>query len=241
MQQRDDSSLSRALQIGKGGWRFLAAVPPDLKQARRRAKHFRVSGRRRDILFGWKRPSAFFAPLPKPARRMTHTTVRSPRNSGWKSFSIWSKPNSPMNLSKDLREFVELLNSRKIKYLLVGGHAVAFHGFPRFTGDVDFFIDASPENAALVASAISDFGFDQLGLKEADFRGPETVVQLGRAPNRIDILTSVTAVSFAEAWETRVETKLDGLPVWVISKDLLLRNKLATGRPQDLADAKRLG
>jgi hypothetical protein len=146
-----------------------------------------------------------------------------------------------MNLSQDLREFVELLNSRKIKYVLVGGHAVAYHGFPRFTGDVDFFIDASPENAALVASAVSDFGFAQLGLEGADFRGPETVVQLGRPPNRIDILTSVTAVSFEEAWETRVETKLDGLPVWIISKDLLLRNKLATGRPQDLADAKRLG
>jgi hypothetical protein len=146
-----------------------------------------------------------------------------------------------MKLSKDLREFVELLNSRKIKYLLVGGHAVAFHGFPRFTGDVDFFVDPSPENAALVASAVSDFGFSELGLTEADFRGPETIVQLGRAPNRIDILTSVTAVSFAEAWETRVETELDGLPVWVISKDLLVRNKLATARPQDLADVERLG
>jgi len=146
-----------------------------------------------------------------------------------------------MNLSQDLREFVELLNSRKIKYVLVGGHAVAYHGFPRFTGDVDFFIDTSPENAALVASAVSDFGFAQLGLNAADFRAPETIVQLGRAPNRIDILTSVTAVSFAEAWETRVETKLDGLPVCVISRDLLVRNKLATGRPQDLADAKRLG
>ena len=76
-----------------------------------------------------------------------------------------SNPNNPMNLSKDLREFVELLNSRKIKYVLVGGHAVAYHGFPRFTGDVDFFIDTSPENAALVAAAVSDFGFANLGLK----------------------------------------------------------------------------
>jgi hypothetical protein len=146
-----------------------------------------------------------------------------------------------MKLSKDLREFVELLNSRKIKYVLVGGHAVAYHGFPRFTGDVDFFIDASPENAALAAAAVSDFGFGNLGLVEADFRAPETIIQLGRAPHRIDILTSLTAVSFAEAWQSRVETTLDGLPVWMISKDLLVRNKLATGRPQDLADAKRLG
>ena len=146
-----------------------------------------------------------------------------------------------MELSKDLREFVELLNSRKIRYLVVGGHAVAYHGFPRFTGDVDFFIDASPENAALVAAVVVEFGFANLGLTPADFGSPETVIQLGRAPHRIDLLTSVTAVSFAEAWQTRVESQLDGLPVWIISKDLLLRNKLATGRPQDLADAKRIG
>ena len=145
-----------------------------------------------------------------------------------------------MQLSKDLREFVELLNSRKIKYLLVGGHAVALHGHPRYTGDVDFLIDTSAENAARVAAAVGDFGFAGLGLKEGDFQNPETVIQLGRAPNRIDILTSVAAVSFEEAWKTRVETRLGGLPVWVISKELLVRNKLAAGRPQDLADAAKL-
>jgi hypothetical protein len=145
-----------------------------------------------------------------------------------------------MNLSKDLREFVELLNSRKIKCLLVGGHAVAFHGYPRYTGDIDFLIDTSAENAVLLAAAVSDFGFAGLGLTESDFREPEMVIQLGRAPNRIDLLTSVVGVSFEEAWKTRVETSLDGLPVCVISKDLLLQNKLAAGRPQDLADAARL-
>ena len=145
-----------------------------------------------------------------------------------------------MELSKDLREFVELLNSRKIKYLLVGGHAVGFHGHPRYTGDVDFLIDTSPENAARLAAAVSDFGFGSLGLQEADFRAPAMVIQLGRAPNRIDLLTSVAAVSFEEAWKTRVETRLGGLPVWVISKDLLVQNKLAAARPQDLADVAKL-
>jgi len=145
-----------------------------------------------------------------------------------------------MQLSKDLREFVELLNSRKIKYLLVGGHAVALHGQPRYTGDVDFFIEASADNAALVASAVNDFGFASLGLKEEDFRAPAMVIQLGRPPNRIDILTSISGVSFEAAWTTRVETRLDGLPVWVISKELLVRNKLAAARPQDMADAERL-
>ena len=90
-----------------------------------------------------------------------------------------------MQLSKDLREFVELLNSRKIKYLPVGGHAVALHGHPRYTGDVDFLIDTSAENAALVAAAVSDFGFATLGLKEADFRAPEMVIQLGALPTEL--------------------------------------------------------
>jgi hypothetical protein len=88
-----------------------------------------------------------------------------------------------VNEAQDLREFVELLNSRKIKYLLVGGHAVAFHGFPRFTGDVDFLVETSPENAALLAAAVGDFGFAGLGLKAEDFLEPETIVQLGRPPN----------------------------------------------------------
>ncbi len=146
-----------------------------------------------------------------------------------------------MKTSKDLREFVALLNSRKIKYLLVGGYAVAYHGLPRYTEDIDFLIETSPENASLVATAINDFGFANLGLKTDDFLAPENVIQLGRAPNRIDLLTSVTAVSFEEAWKTKVQTELDGLPVWVISKDLLVKNKLATGRRQDLADVERIG
>lgn len=146
-----------------------------------------------------------------------------------------------MKLSKDLREFVALLNSRKIKYLLVGGYAVAYHGLPRYTEDIDFLIETSSENAALVAAAVHDFGFAKLGLKPDDFRAPESVIQLGRAPNRIDLLTSVTAVSFKEAWKTKIQTDLDGLPVWVISKALLVQNKLATGRGQDLVDVERIG
>lgn len=144
-----------------------------------------------------------------------------------------------MKLSKDLREFVELLNSRKIKYLLVGGYAVAYHGLPRYTEDIDFLVEISPENAVLIADAVKDFGFPKF--KPKDFQKSEVVIQLGRAPNRIDLLTSVTAVSFEEAWKTKIETNLDGLPVWVISKELLVRNKLATGRGQDLADVERIG
>ena len=146
-----------------------------------------------------------------------------------------------MNLSKDLREFVELLNSRKVNYLLVGGHAVAFHGYPRFTGDIDFWIDTSLENAALVAEVVRDFGFASLHIDAADFSAPDRIIQLGRAPHRIDILTSITGVSFPEAWQTRIPTNIGQLEISVISKELLVRNQLATGRPQDLADVKRMG
>jgi hypothetical protein len=123
----------------------------------------------------------------------------------------------------------------------VGGHAVAFHGYPRFTGDIDFWIDTSPENAALVADVVRDFGFASLHIDAADFSAPDRIIQLGRAPHRIDILTSITGVSFPEAWQTRIPTNIGQLEISVISKELLVRNKLATGRPQDLADVKRMG
>ncbi len=145
-----------------------------------------------------------------------------------------------MKLSKDQREFIALLNSRKIKYLLVGGHAVAFHGLPRYTEDIDFLIETSAENVALVIAAANEFMQVDLGFKPEDFRSPEIVLQFGRPPNRVDLLTSVTAVSFEEAWKSRLESNVDGLPISVISKELLIRNKTATARPQDLADVARI-
>ena len=145
-----------------------------------------------------------------------------------------------MNLSKDLREFIALLNSTKVKYVVVGGHAVAFHGYPRFTGDMGFFVERSPENAASLVEVLSDFGFGKLGMKAADFLEPEVVVQLGRPPNRIDILTSIDGVEFDEAWNSRI-TSSAGLELFFISKELLLCNKRAAGRAQDLADIQHLG
>ncbi len=145
-----------------------------------------------------------------------------------------------MKLNKDLREFIALLNSTGVKYLLVGGHAVAFHGHPRFTGDIDFFVERSPDNAARLERVLGDFGFGSLGLKAADFLQPESVIQLGRPPNRIDLLTSIDAVSFGEAWQRRVDADLEGLPVRFIGKEDLLANKRATGRPQDAADISKL-
>ena len=145
-----------------------------------------------------------------------------------------------MTLQRDLREFVELLNSLGVEYLIVGGHAVAYHGHPRFTGDIDFLVRPSAENADRVVAALDAFGFANLGLTQSDFMRRGSVVQLGRPPNRIDLLTLISGVDFEEAWAASVAGELDGLPVRFIGFDNLLKNKQAAGRDQDLADVKKL-
>jgi hypothetical protein len=117
---------------------------------------------------------------------------------------------------------------------------VAFHGHPRFTGDIDFFIRATGENAERVLQALDAFGFGSLGIKAADLTEPGQVVQLGRPPNRIDILTSISGVDFDSAWPSRVPADLDGHAVNFIGMDDLLKNKHASGRPKDLVDAVKL-
>ena len=109
-----------------------------------------------------------------------------------------------MELQKDLREFIELLNSHDVKYLIVGGFAVAYHGYPRTTGDIDFFIEVSEENARKLTVVLDQFGFAGLGLTEKDFLDPGTIIQLGYPPNRIDLVTSISGVAFASAWSRRL-------------------------------------
>ncbi len=145
-----------------------------------------------------------------------------------------------MELDKDSREFIELLLSKKVECLLVGGYALAFHGAPRFTEDVDFLVLVSPKNAERLEAVIQDFGFGELGIDRDDFLQADQVIQLGRAPNRIDILTGITGVTWEEAWESRQRVEVAGLELWIIGKDALIRNKKASGRTQDLADAERL-
>jgi hypothetical protein len=123
---------------------------------------------------------------------------------------------------------------------VVGGHAVAFHGHPRFTGDVDFFIRARHDNAELVVQVLKDFGFGSLGLTVDDLITPERVVQLGRPPNRIDLLTSISGVAFDEAWRTRASGELGGHRVHFIGREELIRNKLASDRDKDRVDVKKL-
>ena len=145
-----------------------------------------------------------------------------------------------MKLHKDLKEFVELLNTLDVHFVIVGAFALAHHGYPRYTGDIDLFVENSTENAERILDALRQFGFADIGLTKEDFVAKDQVVQLGVAPNRIDILTFLSGVSFEEAWASREWGEIGGLRVPFISRDMLKRNKLASGRPQDLADLERL-
>jgi hypothetical protein len=141
-----------------------------------------------------------------------------------------------MNLAKDLREFIELLNSHDVRYVLVGGYAVAYHGYPRYTGDVDFFVDTSGDNPQRMEATLRAFGFEDESLNAELFSIANQIIQLGVPPNRIDILTSISGVAFADAWATHERGEIDNLIVPVISRQLLQRNKQAAARPKDLVD-----
>lgn len=142
------------------------------------------------------------------------------------------------------RDFVELfrsLNARSVEYLIVGGYAVAFYGYPRFTGDIDFFVNPERENAARVLAALEDFGFAGLDLTIEDFQSPDLLVSLGYPPERVDIVSCIDGVGWDEAWKNRFVGSFGGESVFFIGRRELLRNKLSTGRKQDLLDAESLG
>jgi hypothetical protein len=145
-----------------------------------------------------------------------------------------------MLLANDLREFIELLNSRGVEYVIVGAYALAFHGHPRYTGDLDVLVSNSAGNAERLHGAIAEFGFAATGWAVSDFEEGGQIIQLGRPPQRIAILTSLSGVDFAEAWETRIQGHLENIPVAFLSRECLIRNKKATDRPQDRVDIEAL-
>lgn len=132
------------------------------------------------------------------------------------------------------------MKARNVKALVVGGYAVAFHGRPRFTKDIDVFIEPSPDNAERLLSALADFGFGSLGLTVGDFTSPGRIVQLGVAPNRIDLLTAIDGVVFGDAWAHRVPGPFGTVTVDYIGLADLIRNKQTSARPQDLLDVDDL-
>lgn len=142
-----------------------------------------------------------------------------------------------MELHRDFRELLESSNANDVEYLLVGHYALAFYGVPRYTGDLDLFVRPNPENARRILAALRGFGFGSLNLAEEDFTAPERVIQLGVAPVRVGLVTSITGVRWEEAWEARTEHSSDGTRLSVIVRAAFVKNKFATGRPRDLVDA----
>lgn len=143
-------------------------------------------------------------------------------------------------LSPDFREFVASLNASGARYLVVGGYAVALHGHPRYTKDIDIWIENTPDNASRVVKALDAFGFESMGLTEADFLAPDQIIQLGHPPNRIDLLTSLSGVDFTVCYRTRLDVDLGGFAVPFIDLENLKKNKRAAARNQDLADLENL-
>lgn len=146
-----------------------------------------------------------------------------------------------MKLQKDLKEFITLLNSKGVDYLVVGAYALAYHGHPRYTGDMDIFVRVSEENASKLEEVVRDFGFSSTGLSAKDFLEEHQVIQLGVVPNRIDILTALTGVTFDEAWWDKVQVELDGVSLNMIGRTHFIKNKRALGRAKDLADIEAIG
>ena len=146
-----------------------------------------------------------------------------------------------MEVQPDFRELLALFNANQVDYMVIGGYALAFHGAPRFTGDLDIFVKPDPENARRIIEALDQFGFKSVDLGVDDFQAPDQVVQLGVPPVRVDILTSITGVSWAEAASGRVEGKYGEIPVYYIGREQFAANKRATGRKRDLADLEALG
>jgi len=143
-------------------------------------------------------------------------------------------------LNKDYQEMLKCLSDEGVKYLVVGAYALAVHGFPRATKDIDFFVWANPENAARLLRALQRFGAPLRNVSAADFAAEGTVYQIGGGPRRIDIVTRIDGVRFEDAYPRRLTVRMDDLEVPVISRDDLIANKRATGRAQDLADVERL-
>ena len=145
-----------------------------------------------------------------------------------------------MRVEKDFKEFIALLNRHDVHYLIIGGFAYSFYAEPRYTKDIDVLIERSLENAKKVLKSIKYFGFENIRLDEKDFLETGQIIQLGVAPVRIDILTSVKGVDFKEFWQNRVTGRYGEISVFFISKHDLIRCKRISGRKQDLADIEKL-
>ncbi len=145
-----------------------------------------------------------------------------------------------MDLTRDFRDLLQAFIDHEVRFLVVGAYALAIHGHPRATGDLDLWVDPTAENAAHAYAALADFGAPLHDLTRQDLATPGTVFQIGLPPLRIDILTRLTALEFGPSWDRRFAGDFEGVPVPVLGREDFLANKRALGRTRDLADAERL-
>jgi hypothetical protein len=146
-----------------------------------------------------------------------------------------------MEIQPDYKELLELLNAHNVDYIIVGAYALAFHGAPRFTGDIDIFVKPDPENAERILAVLKEFGFGSLDLDKSDFQQPDQVIQLGVPPVRVDLLTSLTGVPWQQAYSGKVKAAYGDVPVYFLGRSEFIANKKALGRKKDLADIEALG
>ncbi len=145
-----------------------------------------------------------------------------------------------MDLAPDFNEFCGLLNAHHVEFVIVGAHALAFHGAPRFTGDLDILVRPTEANAERLLLAIADFGFPTAPLTPAQVASPGKIIEMGVPPVQIHVMSQVDGVSWSEVWESRESAAFGSNTVAFIGRDAFLRNKRAAGRPKDLADIEAL-
>jgi len=146
-----------------------------------------------------------------------------------------------MEVQPDFKDLLRLFNVHKVEYMIVGGYALAYHGAPRYTGDIDIYVKPDSQNAELIMKALADFGFGSVGLTVEDFENPDKVIQLGVPPVRIDIITSISGILWKDAYLGCVDEKYGDVPVKYIGLNEFIINKRTTGRKKDLSDLEALG
>ena len=145
-----------------------------------------------------------------------------------------------MRVEKDFKEFIESLNKNSVRYLIIGSFALSYYAEPRYTKDIDILVDSTASNADRLMTAIREFGFSDIELGSRDFLEPDQVIQVGIAPLRIDLLTSLKGIPFADAWDRRTSGQYGNIPAFYVSKQDLIDHKKLVGRKQDLADIEKL-
>lgn len=145
-----------------------------------------------------------------------------------------------IHLPPDFKEFLQLLNEHDVKYLLIGGYAVGYHGYPRATIDMDIWIEIHPKNANKIVHVLKEFGFGTSDLKPELFLAKDQIIRMGNPPYRLEILTTISGVEFEACFQNRIIHELDDIQVNLIALDDLRKNKLASGRHKDLNDLENL-